>query len=132
MKKNVLFPIETITRELDYKLLLAGMFVNKDKNIYIGQHDYLYSISKYMIGGLYLGKNMFLRKSGGDWINRHSEFKNRGSSMVHLDEEGAVYWGEEAEWKRRLSRRLNINLIDDKVLVLNQSSGASQLVLTKL
>jgi surface carbohydrate biosynthesis protein len=113
MKKNVLFPIETITRELDYKLLLAGMFVNKDKNIYIGQHDYLYSISKYMIGGLYLGKNMFLRKSGGDWINRHSEFKNRGFSMVHLDEEGAVYWGEEAEWKRRLSRRLNINLIDD-------------------
>lgn len=113
MKKNILFPIETSTRELDYKLLLAGMFVNKDKNIYIGQHDYLYSISKYMTGGLYLGKNMFLKKPDGNWINRHSEFKNRGFSMVHLDEEGAVYWGEETEWKRRLSRRLNFNLIDD-------------------
>jgi surface carbohydrate biosynthesis protein len=113
MKKNILFPIETIGRELDFKLLLAGMYVSKEKNIYIGQHDYLYSLSKYMDGGLYLGKNMFLRKSNGGWINRHSKLKNRGFSMVHLDEEGAVYWGEEEEWRRRLSRRLDVNAIDN-------------------
>jgi surface carbohydrate biosynthesis protein len=113
MKKNILFPIETISRELDAKLILAGMYASKERNIYIGQHDYLYSLSKYMEGGLYLGKNMFLRKKNGGWINRHSKLKSKGFTMVHLDEEGGVYWGEEDEWERMLNRRLDVSKIDN-------------------
>ena len=114
MRKNVLFPIETIAREFDFKLLLGSMYLQEGMNIYIGQHDHLYKASRYMSGGIYLGKNMFLRKSDGGWIDRCSKLKERGIRVIHLDEEGAVYWGEEQEWERRLSRRMDVGKISGK------------------
>ena len=47
MLNNILLPIEQIGREFDYKLLLASM-CSEDDLIFIGQHDYLYFISKFM------------------------------------------------------------------------------------
>lgn len=56
---NILLPIETINRELDYKLILGVKLVEKDRVIYIGQHDYLFGLSRFLRSGLYLGKTMF-------------------------------------------------------------------------
>ena len=38
---NILLPIETINRELDFKLVLAGYLAGKGHQIYLGQHDLL-------------------------------------------------------------------------------------------
>ena len=64
MMSNILFAIESISRELDYKLLLACMLLTKDRVVYIGQHDYSFFMSKYMNGGVYLGKNFLQKKMG--------------------------------------------------------------------
>ena len=87
MLSNILLPIEIENRELDYKLLLAAFFSEKN-TVYLGQHDYLYSVSKFMTGGIYLGKNQFSIYPDGSWRVRHNELKKNGFSVVHLDEEG--------------------------------------------
>ena len=112
MKMNILFPIESIARELDSKLLLAGKYVDPEKKIYIGQHDYLFHVSKCMYGGIYLGKNQFSRRSDGTWQDRHTDLKKRSFRVVHLDEEGGVYWGEEKDWESRLNTRIDVNALD--------------------
>ena len=78
MKRNILFPVESTVRELDTKLLLAAMFIDHEKTIYIGQHNYLYKVSSYMNGGLYLGKNQFSKRQDGSWINYHAKLKKNG------------------------------------------------------
>jgi len=110
-KKIILFPIESIVRELDYKLMLASMYANKGNIIFIGQHDYIYEMSKYITKGMYLGKNLFSIREDGTWQDRHSILKSKGFSIIHLDEEGAVYWGDEKTWRRRLNKRMDVGKI---------------------
>ena len=58
---NILLPIETINREIDYKLVLAGYLSGQGHQIYIGQNDALMSLVPHMKnGGLYIGKSIFL------------------------------------------------------------------------
>ena len=57
---NILLPIETINRELDFKLVLAGYLAGKGHQIYLGQHDFIMKLVPSMKeGGLYIGKNIF-------------------------------------------------------------------------
>ena len=111
MINNILFPIESISREIDYKLVLAAM-CSDEGVVYIAQHDYLYYVSKFMSGGTYLGKNLFAINTDGTWKSRHTTLKKRGFSIVYLDEEGAVYWGDEETWRRRLNKRINVDEIN--------------------
>ncbi len=109
--KIILFPIESIARELDYKLMLASMYSSKENMIFIGQHDYIYEMSKFITKGMYLGKNLFSIREDGTWQDRHSTLRNKGFSILHLDEEGAVYWGDENTWRRRLNKRMDVGKI---------------------
>ena len=60
-KTNILLPIETINRELDFKLFLGVMYARQDNRIYIGQHDLLHNdLLPLLRGGIYVGKNVFL------------------------------------------------------------------------
>ena len=113
-KINVLFPIESITRELDYRLMLAVMCADDDVNIYIGQSDYLHKASKYMNGGIYIGKSIFSKRFDGTWREGwHKDLKDRGFIILHLDEEGAIYRGGESEWERRLVEdRVNVGELE--------------------
>jgi len=110
--KILFMPIEDSSREFDYKLTLSTILMDEDTVVYIGQHDYLYKIIKAFKGGVYLGKNIFSYKSDGTWQNRHKDIKKRGMSVIHLDEEQAIYSGDEEEWKRRLSTRLDLTGLD--------------------
>jgi surface carbohydrate biosynthesis protein len=110
--KILFMPIEDSARELDYKLALSTILVDEDTVVYIGQHDYLYKIRKAFKGGVYLGKNIFSYRSDGTWQNRHKDIKKRGVSVIHLDEEQAIYSGDKEEWKRRLSTRLDLTGLD--------------------
>jgi surface carbohydrate biosynthesis protein len=114
MKKiNILFPIEAINREFDYKLLLALRVVDKDTNIILAQHDYFNKILSHFQGSVYLGKNMFKStfprntNEGNVDLQYYRELKKNNILVCHLDEEGAVYFGDENYWKIELDMRLN-------------------------
>ena len=54
---------------------------------------------------------MFRRKADGNWISEYENIKKFGHKIIHLDEEGAVFWGSEEEWRRRLSHRMDVSRI---------------------
>ena len=113
---NILFPIETINRELDFRLLLASMAASSANRLFIGQHDVIYRLVRYIHGGIYLGKNIFLTPFPTD-LSRYHFLKEQGFVLIHLDEEGLSSYGEQDEWGPWLSARLDVKCLskDDHV-----------------
>jgi surface carbohydrate biosynthesis protein len=110
---NLLLPIESISRELDYKLFLAVSLASKNINVIVAQHDYFNSQTSGFKGGAYIGKNIFkslfpisLNEPDVDlcFLN---ELRSNEISAFHLDEEGAIFAGDEEDWKVELDARLN-------------------------
>ena len=103
-KFKILLPIENIAREFDYKLILSSYLLERDYEIIIAQHDLLFSISKFIKNGVYIGKNTMTRLNNGKWFSdRHHKIKANNISIFHLDEEGAVYYGREEDWIKKIS-----------------------------
>jgi surface carbohydrate biosynthesis protein len=108
---NVLFPIEGIDRELDFRLVLAGMCANPGNRVVIAQHDLLHEHVGRIQGGVYVGKNVFRTLFPTD-LGRYRTLRNRGVSLVHLDEEGLVASGEDQDvWRRAFARRLDASCL---------------------
>ncbi|HEX8237815.1 MAG TPA: surface carbohydrate biosynthesis protein [Abditibacteriaceae bacterium] len=105
-KINLLFPVETINRELDFRLFFACLSARADRRIWIGQSRVIYSLAHAIQGGVYVGKNLWGLPPNLTW-NRYHNLKNQGYKCVHLDEEGAVHYGETEQWKAELSRRFD-------------------------
>ncbi len=115
---NLLFPIETINRELDYRLLLAASLAGEGHTIYIAQHDFLNEIIPYLKeGGLYLGKNIFHKIAEQEDYNYYHLVKNNGFDVLYMHEEGAVFEGVEEDWKKRLVRSYDTTIFDEKDVV---------------
>lgn len=115
---NLLFPIETINRELDYRLLLASALAGEGHTIYVGQHDYLNKIVPHLKeGGLYLGKNIFHKAADQEDFKHYYLIKNNGFDVIYMHEEGAVFEGDLEDWKKRLIRSYNTNIFDEKDVV---------------
>lgn len=128
---NILLPIETINRELDYKLILANLLAKKEVTVYIGQHDFLINVAKYLYGGVYLGKTMFKTHFPTD-LKSYKFLKGRGFDVIHLDEEGAFFLGMEQDWDRTLSLRLNPNVLDSKDIICTWGSYQASYYKSKL
>lgn len=98
---NLIFPIENINRELDWRLLLACTHARPTNRIFVGQHDVLFRmITKTgMRGGVYVGKHLFRQRPAFKDYERYRAIKAMGFLVVHLDEEGAVYDGDEERWR---------------------------------
>lgn len=104
---NLLFPVEIIDREFDFRLLLAGMCAGPSNRVLIAQHDLLHQHVESLRGGVYLGKNVFRTLFPTD-LGRYHALHDRGVALVHLDEEGLMPDGEDrALWRQSLSRRLD-------------------------
>jgi surface carbohydrate biosynthesis protein len=117
MKKSTVFlPIETMSREYQYKLALAAKLANLGVRVVIGHAPYLDKIYKQFKGGVYIGKNIF-KTLFPTCLNTFNGYKLKGWSILHLDEEGAIFAGRENEWKQELDGRLDPNVLtdDDKV-----------------
>jgi hypothetical protein len=105
-KINLLFPVETINRELDFRLFLACLSARPDRRIWIGQSRVIYSLAHAIEGGVYVGKNLWGLPPNLTW-NRYHNLKQHGYKCIHLDEEGAVHYGDSEAWKAELSRRFD-------------------------
>ncbi|MCP2043678.1 surface carbohydrate biosynthesis protein [Pontibacter sp. HSC-36F09] len=111
---NILLPIETINREIDFKIVLASILASNDHNIFIGQHDFLMSLLPKMKGGVYIGKNLFSRRSDLEKGKKYSELKKKGFDIIYLHEEGAVYAGDEQNWEQVLKQQYDLRFFDEQ------------------
>ena len=118
-KTNILFPIEIANRELDFRLFLAAYCARPNNRIFIGESNAIYRVVQNTRGGIYAGKNIFMRLFPGpvQQLERYEMLKNRGFKLVHLDEEGGVMAGDEERWKDWLNKKLDVNCLkpDDHV-----------------
>ena len=111
MKKRIIFiPVETIARELDYKIVLANNLLSKDNIIFLGQHDFLDSILKIFKNGSYIGKHVF-KESFPTSLELYKRYKKNNFSIFWMHEEGGIYAGDKKNWKKVLDE-----LLDPKVL----------------
>lgn len=111
---NVLFPIETFSRELDYRLLLGHALMRDDTRIFIGSESAFARLIQLglMRGGVYVGKlfdPLYTQNRG-----RYELFKAAGFDLLHYDEEGAVYPGGPSDWEAHLKLRLDPGMLDSR------------------
>lgn len=94
-----LFPIETTARELDHKVLMATKVIDKNIQVIVGDQQYIRILSFFLKGGVFFGKHLFGKPKFSDrgYFNR---LKKNFFNIVHLNEEGAVWPGEEDTWEK--------------------------------
>ncbi len=114
---NILLPIETINREIDFKLTLAGLLVNGENTIYIGQHNFINLLLEKFQNGIYVGKNVFYDFASKEKGDIYRKFKKKGFNIIYLHEEGAVFLGMEDQWRRTLSSQYNTEFFDSSDVI---------------
>ena len=118
MKKNIVFiPIETISRELDAKLVLAHQLVDSNTICFLGQHDMIDSISLFFKEGVYVGKNIFKTYFPAN-MKVYKSYKKNKHSILWIHEEGGIYPGEAEDWRTNLQELLDPSCLeaDDQIL----------------
>ena len=113
-KINVFCPVETINRELDFRLFFAAVAVRPDIRFIIGKHITLGKLIDEIKGGVYLGQNVRpVRRVNINPViderlmKRVHRLRASGTTLVVLDEEGGVMTGDEARWKNWLDYRVD-------------------------
>ena len=104
---NLFFPVETINRELDWRLMMAVQMAGHGRRVFVGQHDFLDRLFDGTQGGLYVGKTMFKSLFPNVDMARRDRISAAGFRFVHLDAEGAFFFDGEDEWHQALDRRLD-------------------------
>jgi surface carbohydrate biosynthesis protein len=121
MTKVLLFPVETIARELDYRILLAAGLTKAGFRIFVGKHTALMAGLPAFQGACYLGKEVIRPY---DPRNTHDLERLRQYSLrfIHFDTEGAVYLGQESDWRREMDSRLEPSVLgaEDAVFTWGQ------------
>jgi surface carbohydrate biosynthesis protein len=122
MKKiNILLPVETITRELDYKLFFAASLANRGVNVIVAQHDFFNTNCFRFKGGGYIGKNIFIKDFPDTDLRFYNELKNNDITLLHLDEEGGIPYGHE-HCIIELDQRINPEVLKDTDYVFTWGS----------
>jgi surface carbohydrate biosynthesis protein len=122
----IIFAIEGIARELDYRLVLAAKMADRHHRVIIG-HANLMRLVTQLEGGIYLGKHLagtqlkrrfrpFDRMGGRP---SHHIAKEHGHVVLYLHEEGAVFMGQEDAWRQVLDTQFDCHLHDEEDQVLN-------------
>lgn len=99
--KTFLFPIETTARELDHKILMAAKVCSPDSQIIVGDQQYVRILSFFLKGGVFYGKHLFGKPKFSDTAY-YKRLKNNSFNVVHLNEEGAVWPGNNEIWQNLL------------------------------
>lgn len=115
---NILLPIETINRELDFKIILATLLAKNNHKIYIGQHDFLMSLLPTLQGGVYIGKNIFSKRAELEKGEKYKLLKENNFDIIYIHEEGAVFPGREQDWIRIMKQQYSLDHFDQNDLIL--------------
>ena len=112
-KKILLFPVETVVRELDFRLILAVLCARPGWQILVGEHEHLFRLSLRLRNIVQVLKNV----TGGKRPWKYRRYKELGHRIIQLDEEGGLFEGDKDVWRRQLSNRLDVTqlMADDYV-----------------
>jgi len=116
-KINILFPIEITNREIDFRLMLAGVCACPEYRIWVGSMATIYKLVQSNQGGLYIGKHILRGRFPHAAQERYQTLKQNNFQYIHLDEEGAVHHGGPEQWKHIFAYTLDPRILaaDDKV-----------------
>ncbi len=116
---NILLPIETQSRELDYKLVLANRIVKEypNTNVFIGSDTAIHNLQSSFVGGLYIGKTIFSSVNRKKNLVRHKNLKSQGFDVIYFHEEGAIWYGDETEWEDQMKAQYDLDIFDSSDLV---------------
>lgn len=132
-KKTILIPLETISRELDYKVFISMFLAYEGFNVVLGKKQYInYLITKYH-SFIYLDKGYH----EGISDNLYMMIKSRNGFIINLDEEGAVDFPDMSTLQNRYSKNM-IKSVDkvflwgknQKKMILNSNINFNNLVVT--
>jgi surface carbohydrate biosynthesis protein len=101
---TVLLPVETIARELDARLVLATLFGQRHHRILLVNSSHMHGLIEHLRGCLYVGKHIMFPTATEPTV--YFRAKERGFSVVHLAEEGAIFMGNEPDWGTDLDLQL--------------------------
>lgn len=103
-KTNIVFGLETTSRELDARLALASLHARRDRRIFIAGGLTGQRLATDFEGALCVGKHLIhpTATTPTAYVNA----KRNGSVMVHLAEEGGVFMGDESDWRWDLNHQL--------------------------
>lgn len=112
---NILFPIETLSREFDYKLAIAHKICSNNRKcrVYIGSVVGVHNLISDFKNGLYVSKTIFTSTNPKINKQRHKTFKEAGFDIIHLHEEGGVFLGEYDDWAESLRKLYDIEIFDE-------------------
>lgn len=102
MTCKILFPIETVVRELPYKLVLAGLFAQRGFECYIGEKGAIRRLSAMLRPFIYFDKGYH----SGISENIYEAMINNGGLIVNLDEEGGVDYEDSSTILSRYPEKL--------------------------
>ncbi|MCC7073399.1 MAG: hypothetical protein IT383_18960 [Deltaproteobacteria bacterium] len=105
--RTYLMPIEASTRELDYKLVLAALLASPERRFLLFRQDLGPKLVGPIRGGVWVGQHIKTRTEGKDDYTRLHRMKDAGFAVGFLDEEGAVFHGDEREWAEQLNVRVD-------------------------
>ena len=113
--KTILIPIETISRELDYKVYLAMLLSTKGFQVLVGKKQSIYRLFDKYSDYIYLDKGY--HQDVSDAI--YDKIKANNGIILNLDEEGAVDFPNNSTLLNRYS--LKMLKVVDKVFLWGKS-----------
>ena len=113
--KTILIPIETISRELDYKVYLAMLLSTKGFQVLVGKKQSIYRLFDKFSDYIYLDKGY--HQDVSDAI--YDKIKANNGIILNLDEEGAVDFPNNSTLLNRYS--LKMLKVVDKVFLWGKS-----------
>jgi len=113
LKNNIYLPIEISRRELDYKILLAAEIYDSEKRIFIGENEAINKAIKFTSNGVFVGKSFITPYLLTDLTNINY-LKNKNINICYIDEEGAVFAGDENNWITILENKFDPSILDSE------------------
>lgn len=108
-KINVFCPVETTSRELDFRLFFAAHCVTPNLRFVIGSQLTVFNLLRELRGGIYLGQNVrpvYQSHPKAKLHARLQELRASGTTLMVLDEEGGVMAGDQGQWTKWLDVRI--------------------------
>lgn len=119
--KTVIVPVESTDRELDIRLLLCGSvgeLLDADARFYIGHSVSLRQLLLLMKNFVYFGKHVFGAPRFSDAARVYDKIKKRNGVVIHLNEEGGIWPGQEKDWLGDLERAEKPSVMQSEDLLL--------------
>ena len=102
MAKVFLLPIETTSRELDYKIFISCLLAEKGSKVFIGSKSKISYFLNCFESFTYLDKGFHF----GNSENFFNKLKQREAVILSLDEEGAIDFSDGSALNKRYSKGL--------------------------